>query len=185
MTAPVELAARVGATTEAPEAKLIPPVPAFIVTVGAVREFAVMPPVPPVPEPALRVMEVPAVRAELNETLPAVAVSVIVVPAVSAGLTVRLPAEDVSAIVLAVREAPDTLRIPEEDSVIVPILLDPVGVKLPVRFKLPLGTLRANEDPLPAEEFPSVTTAAVSLPMLTLPLEFSDRVPALSVLAPA
>lgn len=137
--------------------------------------------------PALRVMALPEVSVELSETMPVVALAVMAVVADKAGLTVTLPAEEVIVIVLAASGPPDMVRLPEDDSVIVPILPEPpYGVRLPVRFKLPLFTASAKLEPLalPAEELLNETAAAVSLPMLTLPLEFSESVLALSVFAP-
>ena len=57
------------------------------------------------------------------------------------------------------------------------------AARLPATLSVPPLTLREKVDPLPAAEAFNETAAAVSFPMLTLPVEFNVRVPALSVLA--
>jgi len=63
-------------------------------------------------------------------------------------------------------------------------MLPTAACKLPFTSRVPALTLRVNVLPVPAEEALRVTAAAVSLARLTLPVEFTVRLPALIVLAP-
>jgi hypothetical protein len=91
---------------------------------------------------------------------------------------------EVRLTILAVTVPPVFVRLPEEVRDTVPIVPAP-ACKLPLTFNVPALTFNENVDPFPAEEALRLTAAAVSFPMLTLPVEWRPRVEAFRVKAPA
>ena len=90
-------------------------------------------------------------------------------------------AVEVRLTVLAVMVPTELVRAPEEERLTVPMVPEP-ATRLPATSRVPALTLREKVDAFPAEEAPRETAAAVSLLMLTLPVELRDSVPALRVL---
>jgi hypothetical protein len=72
---------------------------------------------------------------------------------------------------------PVLVRLPAEDSVTL-LKLPVVACKLPLTLSVPEPTVREKGAPLPAEEASRLTVPAVSLVMVTLPVELAVRVPA-------
>ena len=92
--------------------------------------------------------------------------------------------DEVRLTVLAVMVPPEFVRFPED--VRETVLRVPAPARrLPLTFKVPAPTPNEKVEPLPAAEALSETAAAVSLPILTLPVECKVSVDALKVLAPA
>lgn len=77
---------------------------------------------------------------------------------------------DVRLTVLAVIVPTVLVRLPEDVRETVPIVPAPAR-RLPLTFNVPAPTPSENVDPLPAADALSATAAAVSLPILTLPVE--------------
>lgn len=203
LTTPLEFAVSVEADTDAPVASTVmPPVPAVIVRVGlASVDVEEMLPVPA--ELALKVSEEVALSADVSvmfplvavrETLAALIYEPIFVDAMAL-LLLRLTAPlepspltafarvmaaplEVSVTVPADMEPPVFVRLPEDDSVTAPML--PVAAaRLPATFRVPAPTASAKVSALPAEEAFKVSAAAVSLLILTFPVELAARVVAL------
>lgn len=125
---------------------------------------------------------VPVVIAAEVETLPFAAILTVLAVAFKALATLTEAALELRLIRPAVIVPPEFVRLPDAVSVTFPMF--PLeAARLPLTFKLPLA-FSTKLELLPAEDAFNVTAAAVSLPMLTLPVALSAKVAAFRVLLP-